>query len=97
MSLSQIIHILSFFVSGSSCQVPEQQTQEIFLILFFFSFLKFPKLKLKVFFIYMCPLQLALSVFAQQGVDVEEKPCKTDTAKVFGANTPTVSCHFGRK
>lgn len=35
--------------------------------------------------------------FGSQGVDVEEKPCKMDTAKVFGANTPTVSCHFSRK
>ncbi|KAG8000133.1 Myoferlin, partial [Nibea albiflora] len=30
------------------------------------------------------------------GVDVDEKACKTDAAKVFGANTPTVSCHFSR-
>ncbi|KAM9345045.1 myoferlin [Symphorus nematophorus] len=30
------------------------------------------------------------------GVDVDEKASKTDTAKVFGANTPTVSCHFSR-
>ncbi|KAI3363230.1 hypothetical protein L3Q82_011863, partial [Scortum barcoo] len=30
------------------------------------------------------------------GVDVDEKASKTDAAKVFGANTPTVSCHFGR-
>nr|XP_046257071.1 myoferlin [Scatophagus argus] len=30
------------------------------------------------------------------GVDVDEKASKTDTAKVFGANTPTVSCHFCR-
>lgn len=30
------------------------------------------------------------------GVDVDEKPCKTDTAKVFGANTPTISCNFNR-
>ncbi|XP_070771991.1 myoferlin isoform X2 [Enoplosus armatus] len=30
------------------------------------------------------------------GVDVDEKASKTDTGKVFGANTPTVSCHFSR-
>ncbi|XP_011601595.2 myoferlin isoform X1 [Takifugu rubripes] len=30
------------------------------------------------------------------GVDVDEKTNKTDAAKVFGANTPTVSCHFSR-
>ncbi|XP_068597029.1 myoferlin [Brachionichthys hirsutus] len=30
------------------------------------------------------------------GVDVDEKVSKTDRAKVFGANTPTVSCHFSR-
>ncbi|XP_012735941.2 myoferlin [Fundulus heteroclitus] len=30
------------------------------------------------------------------GVDVEEKASKTDAAKPFGANTPTVSCHFSR-
>ncbi|XP_051271351.1 myoferlin [Dicentrarchus labrax] len=30
------------------------------------------------------------------GVDVDEKASKKDTAKVFGANTPTVSCHFSR-
>ncbi|XP_042289274.1 myoferlin isoform X1 [Thunnus maccoyii] len=30
------------------------------------------------------------------GVDVDEKASKTDTAKRFGANTPTVSCHFNR-
>ncbi|XP_028279715.1 myoferlin isoform X2 [Parambassis ranga] len=30
------------------------------------------------------------------GVDVDEKACKTDAAKLFGANTPTVSCHFNR-
>uniref|UniRef100_A0A3Q3ET99 Myoferlin like n=1 Tax=Kryptolebias marmoratus TaxID=37003 RepID=A0A3Q3ET99_KRYMA len=28
------------------------------------------------------------------GVDVDEKTSKTDAAKLFGANTPTVSCHF---
>ncbi|TNM99953.1 hypothetical protein fugu_012986 [Takifugu bimaculatus] len=28
------------------------------------------------------------------GVDVDEKTNKTDAAKVFGANTPTVSCQF---
>lgn len=36
-------------------------------------------------------------MFGYQGVDVDEKPCKTDTAKVFGANTPTISCNFNRK
>ncbi|XP_027862277.1 myoferlin [Xiphophorus couchianus] len=30
------------------------------------------------------------------GVDVDEKASKTDAAKPFGANTPTVSCHFTR-
>ncbi|XP_033469329.2 myoferlin isoform X1 [Epinephelus lanceolatus] len=30
------------------------------------------------------------------GVDVDEKASKTDASKVFGANTPTVSCHFSR-
>uniref|UniRef100_A0A673CJ86 Myoferlin-like n=1 Tax=Sphaeramia orbicularis TaxID=375764 RepID=A0A673CJ86_9TELE len=30
------------------------------------------------------------------GVDVDEKASKTDSAKLFGANTPTVSCHFTR-
>ncbi|TMS04767.1 Myoferlin [Larimichthys crocea] len=30
------------------------------------------------------------------GVDIDEKASKTDAAKVFGANTPTVSCHFSR-
>ncbi|KAK5854059.1 hypothetical protein PBY51_015161 [Eleginops maclovinus] len=30
------------------------------------------------------------------GVDVDEKASKTDAAKLFGANTPTVSCHFGQ-
>ncbi|XP_068184208.1 myoferlin [Antennarius striatus] len=30
------------------------------------------------------------------GVDVDEKTSKTERAKVFGANTPTVSCHFSR-
>ncbi|XP_036979815.1 myoferlin [Acanthopagrus latus] len=30
------------------------------------------------------------------GVDVDEKTNKKDAAKVFGANTPTVSCHFNR-
>ncbi|XP_037552968.1 myoferlin-like [Nematolebias whitei] len=30
------------------------------------------------------------------GVDVDEKTSKTDAAKLFGANTPTVSCHFSR-
>ncbi|KAM3862781.1 myoferlin [Diretmus argenteus] len=30
------------------------------------------------------------------GVDVDEKDSKTDAAKLFGANTPTVSCHFNR-
>ncbi|XP_041865734.1 myoferlin isoform X2 [Melanotaenia boesemani] len=30
------------------------------------------------------------------GVDVDEKTSKTDAAKLFGANTPTVSCHFNR-
>ncbi|XP_062256997.1 myoferlin isoform X1 [Platichthys flesus] len=30
------------------------------------------------------------------GVDVDEKASKMDAAKRFGANTPTVSCHFSR-
>uniref|UniRef100_A0A665VP25 Myoferlin like n=1 Tax=Echeneis naucrates TaxID=173247 RepID=A0A665VP25_ECHNA len=30
------------------------------------------------------------------GVDVDEKASKVGAAKVFGANTPTVSCHFRR-
>ncbi|XP_072247032.1 myoferlin [Leuresthes tenuis] len=30
------------------------------------------------------------------GVDVDEKTSKTGAAKPFGANTPTVSCHFSR-
>ncbi|CAF98669.1 unnamed protein product, partial [Tetraodon nigroviridis] len=30
------------------------------------------------------------------GVDVDEKADKAVAAKVFGANTPTVSCHFSR-
>ncbi|XP_068577997.1 myoferlin [Cebidichthys violaceus] len=30
------------------------------------------------------------------GVDVDEKASKTDAAKLFGANTPTVSCHFSQ-
>ncbi|XP_057704394.1 myoferlin [Corythoichthys intestinalis] len=30
------------------------------------------------------------------GVDVDEKPSKMDVTKLFGANTPTVSCHFSR-
>uniref|UniRef100_A0A3Q3J2K7 C2 domain-containing protein n=1 Tax=Monopterus albus TaxID=43700 RepID=A0A3Q3J2K7_MONAL len=30
------------------------------------------------------------------GVDVDEKASKTDAAKLFGANTPTVSCYFSR-
>uniref|UniRef100_A0A3Q1AL54 Myoferlin like n=1 Tax=Amphiprion ocellaris TaxID=80972 RepID=A0A3Q1AL54_AMPOC len=30
------------------------------------------------------------------GVDIDEKASKTDAAKLFGANTPTVSCHFTR-
>ncbi|XP_067092623.1 myoferlin [Osmerus mordax] len=30
------------------------------------------------------------------GVDVDEKASKKDPAKFFGANTPTVSCHFDR-
>ncbi|XP_061602091.1 myoferlin isoform X2 [Cololabis saira] len=30
------------------------------------------------------------------GVDIDEKASKTDAAKLFGANTPTVSCHFSR-
>lgn len=30
------------------------------------------------------------------GVDVDEKASKTHGAKLFGANTPTVSCHFSR-
>ncbi|XP_040905251.1 myoferlin [Toxotes jaculatrix] len=30
------------------------------------------------------------------GVDVDEKASKMDAAKLFGANTPTVSCHFSR-
>ncbi|XP_028323587.1 myoferlin [Gouania willdenowi] len=30
------------------------------------------------------------------GVDVDEKASKADAAKLFGANTPTVSCHFNR-
>ncbi|XP_026165382.1 myoferlin isoform X2 [Mastacembelus armatus] len=30
------------------------------------------------------------------GVDVDEKASKADAAKLFGANTPTVSCHFSR-
>ncbi|CAN9499770.1 unnamed protein product [Ophioblennius macclurei] len=30
------------------------------------------------------------------GVDVDEKASKKDAAKLFGANTPTVSCHFSR-
>ncbi|KAG7240139.1 hypothetical protein INR49_027885 [Caranx melampygus] len=30
------------------------------------------------------------------GVDVDEKANKMDAAKLFGANTPTVSCHFSR-
>ncbi|XP_041803959.1 myoferlin [Chelmon rostratus] len=30
------------------------------------------------------------------GVDIDEKASKTDAAKVFGANTPTISCHFSR-
>ncbi|KAM4591429.1 myoferlin [Odontesthes bonariensis] len=30
------------------------------------------------------------------GVDVDEKPSKTEAAKPFGANTPTISCHFNR-
>ncbi|XP_056148135.1 myoferlin [Lampris incognitus] len=30
------------------------------------------------------------------GVDVDEKTSKTDAAKLFGANTPTVSCHFNQ-
>ncbi|XP_015253989.1 PREDICTED: myoferlin-like [Cyprinodon variegatus] len=30
------------------------------------------------------------------GVDVEEKGSKTDAPKPFGANTPTISCHFRR-
>ena len=36
-------------------------------------------------------------MLCQQGVDVDEKASKTDVAKRFGANTPTVSCHFNRK
>ncbi|XP_058507903.1 myoferlin [Solea solea] len=30
------------------------------------------------------------------GVDVDEKASKTDKAKIFGANTPNISCHFSR-
>ncbi|CAB1341783.1 unnamed protein product [Coregonus sp. 'balchen'] len=30
------------------------------------------------------------------GVDVDEKASKKDAARLFGANTPTVSCHFDR-
>uniref|UniRef100_A0A3Q2YKB9 Myoferlin n=1 Tax=Hippocampus comes TaxID=109280 RepID=A0A3Q2YKB9_HIPCM len=30
------------------------------------------------------------------GVDVDEKASKTDAAKLFGANTPTISCHFSQ-
>ncbi|XP_041645504.1 myoferlin [Cheilinus undulatus] len=30
------------------------------------------------------------------GVDVDEKASKAGAAKAFGANTPTVSCHFSR-
>ncbi|XP_059215641.1 myoferlin [Centropristis striata] len=30
------------------------------------------------------------------GVDVDEKASKTDAPKLFGANTPTVSCHFSQ-
>ncbi|KAF3842053.1 hypothetical protein F7725_024004 [Dissostichus mawsoni] len=33
----------------------------------------------------------------KMGVDVDEKASKKDAAKLFGANTPTVSCHFSRK
>lgn len=37
------------------------------------------------------------SVFMPQGVDTEqkEKGSKGDVTKMFGANTPTVSCFFG--
>ncbi|KAM9809263.1 myoferlin isoform 1-T1 [Syngnathus typhle] len=30
------------------------------------------------------------------GIDVDEKASKTDASKLFGANTPTISCHFSR-
>lgn len=40
-----------------------------------------------------CPL------FMLQGIDTEqkEKGSKGDVTKMFGANTPTVSCFFGSK
>lgn len=39
------------------------------------------------------------TVFMSQGVDTEqkEKGSKDDVTKMFGANTPTVSCFFGSK
>lgn len=33
-------------------------------------------------------------VLGFQGVDVDEKTSKKEAAKLFGANTPTVSCNF---
>lgn len=38
-------------------------------------------------------------MFMPQGVDTEqkEKDSKGDVTKMFGANTPTVSCFFGSK
>lgn len=39
------------------------------------------------------------TVFMPQGIDTEqkEKGSKGDVTKMFGANTPTVSCFFGSK
>lgn len=39
---------------------------------------------------------IAVSGHSLQGVDQEEKGSK-ESSKVFGANTPTVSCTFDRK
>lgn len=81
-----------------SCLVSDQH--ELFLIFFFFS-IQFPKWHLEFLLFLLTYLKVLFyllpTIFGLQGVDVEEKPCKMDTAKVFGANTPTVSCHFSRK
>ncbi|XP_035461979.2 myoferlin isoform X1 [Scophthalmus maximus] len=47
----------------------------------------------------MVPSDGASAIFGLEGalgVDVDEKASKMDAAKQFGANTPTVSCHFSR-
>lgn len=52
---------------------------------------------LQILFLTLSFKHLILHFVNWQGVDVDEKANKMDAAKLFGANTPTVSCHFSRE